>query len=202
MLSSLSARIWLGSLTLIYLLFGYSLTASASTPSVNIHTASKPIVTGQASAAIQQAKAAASAKKKVKPVKVDPERKDQNQVSRSERLELIDHALSLKGVPYVFGGTSRKGFDCSGFTQYVFKGSGISLPRTSFEQCGIGSSVSRDQLQEGDLVFFHTYTAGASHVGIYIGGGRFIHASNSGVRVTNLADNYYEARYLGARHIS
>jgi cell wall-associated NlpC family hydrolase len=123
------------------------------------------------------------------------------QVSRSNSSGLVEHALSLQGVSYAFGGTSRRGFDCSGYTQYVFKGSGISLPRTASEQFKVGSSVSRGQLQTGDLVFFHTYAPGASHVGIYIGGGRFVHASNSGVRTSNLSDSYYAGRYLGARRI-
>jgi len=114
---------------------------------------------------------------------------------------LIDHALSLQGIPYVFGGMSRSGFDCSGFTKYVFAGSGITLPRTSYEQFNAGSAVSRDQLQPGDLVFFTTYAQGPSHVGIYIGGGRFVHASTSGVRTTSLADSYYAARYVGARRV-
>jgi cell wall-associated NlpC family hydrolase len=109
--------------------------------------------------------------------------------------------MSLIGIPYAFGGTSRSGFDCSGYTQYVFKGSGVSLPRTSYAQFGIGSAVSRDQLQPGDLVFFSTYDKGASHVGIYVGGGSFVHASNSGVKTTSLSDSYYESRYVGARRV-
>jgi cell wall-associated NlpC family hydrolase len=124
------------------------------------------------------------------------------QVSRSDSSQIIDHALSLQGVPYHFGGTSRSGFDCSGFTQYVYSASNTALPRTASEQFNVGSSVSRDQLKEGDLVFFSTYSAGPSHVGIYIGGGRFIHASNSGVRITSLSDSYYTSRYLGARRIN
>lgn len=124
------------------------------------------------------------------------------QVSRSNSSSLVENALSLVGVPYVFGGTSRSGFDCSGYTQYVFKGSGISLPRTSASQFNVGSSVSRAQLQSGDLVFFTTYAAGASHVGIYIGGGNFVHASNSGVRTTSLSDSYYANRYVGARRVN
>lgn len=124
------------------------------------------------------------------------------QVSRSDDSSLVDKALSLAGVPYVFGGSSRSGFDCSGYTQYVFKASGISLPRTSVSQFNVGSSVSRDQLQSGDLVFFTTYAAGASHVGIYIGGGNFVHASNSGVRTTSLSDSYYANRYVGARRVN
>lgn len=128
--------------------------------------------------------------------------KQQLQVSRSSNTDaslLIRNAMSLQGTPYSFGGTSRSGFDCSGYTQYVFKGSGISLPRTSYAQFGIGSKVSREQLQPGDLVFFSTYSKGASHVGIYIGGGSFVHASNSGVRTTSLSDSYYASHYLGAR---
>lgn len=122
-------------------------------------------------------------------------------VSRSVSSELVEHALSLQGVPYVFGGTSRSGFDCSGFTQYVFKQSGISLPRTTSEQYKVGSSVKRDKLQAGDLVFFSTYASGASHVGIYIGGGRFVDASNAGVGISNLDKDYYSSRYLGARRV-
>ncbi|MDR3587323.1 MAG: NlpC/P60 family protein [Desulfosporosinus sp.] len=123
-------------------------------------------------------------------------------VSRSDSSELlVDHALSLQGVPYVFGGTSRSGFDCSGYTQYVFKGSGISLPRTAAEQFKVGSSVNREQLQLGDLVFFSTYAPGASHVGIYIGGGRFVAASNTDVCISNLDSGYYMSSYLGARRV-
>ncbi|WP_407314785.1 C40 family peptidase [Desulfosporosinus sp. SB140] len=124
------------------------------------------------------------------------------QISRSDSSVLVDHALSLQGVPYQFGGTNRSGFDCSGFTQYVYMGSNTSLPRTASEQFNVGSSVSRGQLQPGDLVFFSTYAQGASHVGIYIGGGRFVHASNTGVRITSLSDSYYSARYLGARRVN
>lgn len=131
--------------------------------------------------------------------------KQQTQVSRSSSTDssmLIRNAMSLQGIPYVFGGTSRSGFDCSGYTQYVFKGSGVNLPRTSYDQYGVGSAVSRDQLQPGDLVFFSTYAKGASHVGIYVGGGNFMHASNSGVRTTSLSDSYYASRYVGAKRVS
>ena len=114
---------------------------------------------------------------------------------------IVDRALSLQGTPYVFGGTTRSGFDCSGFTKYVYAGSGISLPRTSYAQFASGSAVGRDNLRPGDLVFFSTYAQGASHVGIYTGGGRFVHASNpnSDVKVSSLNDSYYSSRYLGAR---
>jgi len=121
--------------------------------------------------------------------------------SSSGSSSLVDRALSLQGTSYVFGGTSKNGFDCSGFTKYVYSGSGISLPRTSYAQFASGSAVSKNNLQSGDLVFFSTYAKGASHVGIYIGGGRFVHASNpgSGVKTSSLNDSFYSSRYLGAR---
>ncbi|ACL21066.1 cell wall-associated NlpC family hydrolase [Desulfitobacterium sp. LBE] len=115
--------------------------------------------------------------------------------------EISDNAQKLIGTPYVFGGTTTNGFDCSGFTQYVFKGSGIDLPRTSYAQYGIGTAVSKDELQIGDLVFFATYDSGASHVGIYIGEENFIHAARSGIKITGLSDSYYAGRYLGARRV-
>jgi len=123
------------------------------------------------------------------------------QVSRSASSKLVENALSLQGVPYLYGGTSRSGFDCSGYAQYVFKGSGISLPRTAAEQYKVGASITQAELQSGDLVFFTTYAPGASHVGIFIGGGSFAHASNSGVVMTSLSDAYYSSRYLGARRV-
>ncbi|NLI92725.1 MAG: LysM peptidoglycan-binding domain-containing protein [Peptococcaceae bacterium] len=114
---------------------------------------------------------------------------------------LVEFAKSLVGTPYVFGGMSKTGFDCSGYTKYVFAHSGITLPRTSFAQFASGTAVSRSELRPGDLVFFTTYAKGASHVGIYIGGGRFVHADNPrlDVTITSLSDGYYSSRYLGAR---
>lgn len=114
---------------------------------------------------------------------------------------LVNHAMSLIGTPYVWGGTTRSGFDCSGFTQYVYSGSGISIPRTSYSQFASGTSVSRNNLSPGDLVFFDTDGPGASHVGIYIGGGSFVHAANPrrGVITSSLNESYYASHYLGAR---
>lgn len=130
--------------------------------------------------------------------------KDQaSQVSRgSYKVDiLIDNALSLQGVPYKWGGTTRKGFDCSGFVQYVYQGSGIYLPRTSFAMYNVGVSVKREDLQPGDLVFFSTYTKGASDVRIYIGGGRTIGAANDGVEIHNLSESFWSEHYLGARRV-
>lgn len=115
---------------------------------------------------------------------------------------IVQTALRYTGVPYVFGGTSPGGFDCSGYTRYVFAQSGIYLPRMADEQFEVGRHVSYGNLQPGDLVFFSTYASGASHSGIYIGDGRFISAtSSSGVRVDSLDSGYWGPRYIGARRV-
>ena len=107
------------------------------------------------------------------------------------------------GVNYVFGGSSANGLDCSGFTSIVFNEMGISLPRVSREQFAIGTSIERDQLREGDLVFFDTTGKGVSHVGIYLSDDEFIHAASNPGRVlkSKLSEKYYAARYLGARRV-
>jgi cell wall-associated NlpC family hydrolase len=111
-------------------------------------------------------------------------------------------ALRYLGVPYVWGGTTYSGVDCSGFVQAVFEHNGVSLPRTADSQFEVGRAIRMRDLMPGDLVFFETYTVGPSHVGIYLGGGRFVHASASdGVRVDHLSDDYYAERYLGARRL-
>ncbi len=117
--------------------------------------------------------------------------------------QIIATAKKYIGVPYLWAGTTPKGFDCSGYTQYVFKQNGISLSRTTTTQYKEGTYVRRSNLQPGDLVFFeNTYREGISHVGIYIGDGNFIHASSSkGVTITPLSNPYWDARYYGARRI-
>lgn len=117
--------------------------------------------------------------------------------------KIVDTAKQYLGVPYVWGGSTPSGFDCSGLVQYVFKAHGISLPRTTKEQWTVGTSVSKSQLTIGDLVFFaNTYTTGISHVGIYVGDNQFIHASSSkGVIISSLSNTYWAAHYYGCRSI-
>lgn len=115
---------------------------------------------------------------------------------------IVQASLRYQGVPYVFGGTSPNGFDCSGFTRYMFAQVGVQLPRAADEQYGLGQRVSYSRLQPGDLVYFTTYEAGASHVGIYLGNGQFISATSSrGIAIANMESGYWGDRYLGARRV-
>ncbi|MGA8474963.1 MAG: C40 family peptidase [Candidatus Cybelea sp.] len=113
---------------------------------------------------------------------------------------LTRSALRFLGVPYVFGGTTASGFDCSGFVQHVFAMLGIDLPRTADAQYDVGHRAVGGP-HPGDLVFFDTY-GGVSHVGIYLGNGEFVHASSSrGVMVSHLSESYWAARYVGAKRL-
>lgn len=117
------------------------------------------------------------------------------------REELIAYAYTYLGTPYVYGGSSYSGTDCSGFTMAVFAKFGYSLSHGASDQYYTATSVSSEERQAGDLVFFDTF-GGISHVGIYLGGGQFIHASSSGgVKVNSLYESYYAACYLGAGRI-
>lgn len=122
--------------------------------------------------------------------------------TQSKADKVLQTAKSYTGVRYVSRGTSPRGFDCSGYTQFVLKKSGINIPRTAARQYSIGSAVKKSNLKVGDLVFFSTYKRGASHVGIYAGNNKFIHSSSSkGVTTTSLSNVYWKTRYIGARRI-
>ena len=115
---------------------------------------------------------------------------------------VVSDSMNYLGVPYVFGGTTPSGFDCSGYVRYVFANAGIYLPRTADAQYECGYPVSTSELQAGDLVFFSTYDVGPSHVGIYLGDGEFINASSSqGVSIASIYSSYWGSCYIGARRV-
>lgn len=121
------------------------------------------------------------------------------------RAEVADYAQQLLGVPYRLGGTDPdSGLDCSGLVRYVFEQvAGITLPRTVLAQSRVGKWIPRARLRRGDLVFFHTRRSRFSHVGIYIGHGRFVHAPRPGaeVEVSELGDPYWRRHFSGARRV-
>jgi cell wall-associated NlpC family hydrolase len=116
---------------------------------------------------------------------------------------VVATALEFQGVPYVFGGTDPAGFDCSGLVQYVFARHGTQLPREVRDQYRTGRRVDVRDVQPGDLLFFQTVTRGASHVGLAIGGGQFVHAPSSRgvVRVERYDGSYWASRFVGARRV-
>lgn len=123
---------------------------------------------------------------------------------RGDADELISNAMGFLGVAYRFGGTSPTGFDCSGFMQFIFRKSfSVNLPRTSAEQANVGIPVSRNELRPGDMVFFRTSGNRISHVGMYVGNDRFIHAPRTGKRIeiTSLNSQYWGTRYATARRV-
>lgn len=125
--------------------------------------------------------------------------------SYSKGQEIADYALQFKGYRYVHGGSSPSGFDCSGFTTYIYKQFGYSLNRTASGQLDNGTPVSMSELQPGDLVIFKkgNSSSRATHVGLYIGNSQFIHASTAkvGVIISKLSDAYYTTGFVGGRRI-
>lgn len=138
-------------------------------------------------------------------IKKETENKQQEpkklQTTGAAYTNVIEKAYAQIGTPYVWGGESPEGFDCSGFIQYVFGAENIALPRTVSDTWNFTSHVNSPSV--GDLVFFETYKPGPSHMGIYLGNGKFIHAGESrGVEVSKLKNSYWSQRYLGARRVN
>lgn len=117
--------------------------------------------------------------------------------------QIVSTGKNYIGVRYRYGGSSANGFDCTGYTQFVYKQHNISVPRSTSEQAKVGTALSKSELQIGDLVIFkNTYRSGPSHAGIYIGDGQFIHSSTSrGVRIDHMDDNYWGGRFHSARRV-
>ena len=122
-------------------------------------------------------------------------------ISGSQGAAIVSTAEQFIGTPYVFGGTTPSGFDCSGLVQYVFKQNGLTIPRLADEQYELGKAAKTSQLTAGDLVFFTTYMEGVSHCGIYVGNRKFLHASSHGVRIDSLDNEYWNPRFVGARKL-
>jgi murein DD-endopeptidase len=113
----------------------------------------------------------------------------------------VRHALEVVGTPYVWGGNTPRGFDCSGLVQYSYSLVGVELPRVTIMQRSATQAVSRKQLRPGDLVFFHIDGKRNSHIGIYIGDGKFVHAPRTGkfVSTASLSNPYWQRNFAGAR---
>ena len=119
--------------------------------------------------------------------------------------DLVVNAMGFLGVPYQRGGTNINGFDCSGFVRAMYENTlGLVLPHNAKAQAAATQKIDQAELQPGDLVFFNTLRKAFSHVGIYVGEGKFIHSPRSGgeVRIENMSDNYWRNRFNGARRVN
>lgn len=137
--------------------------------------------------------------------KTSPETRKTETLSQEQAAQLQSAILALGkrylGVPYVHGGMSPKGFDCSGFTSYIYSKNGYSLHRVDCDQLQDGFIIAKEEMQAGDLVFFRKGNCVTSHVGIYAGDGKVLHASTRGISLNDLDDDYYSRYYLCARRV-
>lgn len=117
------------------------------------------------------------------------------------KARIIASVLSWQGISYKWGGRTRAGVDCSGLVQRVFMENGVQLPRTSYEQFRMGVGIPKGNLEPGDLVFFNTNGAGASHVGLFLGNGQFISATKNCVEIQSLDQPYWAKTYRGSRRV-
>jgi len=156
------------------------------------------------------ARRAALAKKRVKQIaKATVSAKKRGltyQITDDDRKKLLDYAKFFKGGKYIWGGTTPKGFDCSGYVQYLYKKHGINLPRTAWSQSKKGLAVSKENLQKGDLLFFLTDKKRGipvTHVGIYLGNGEFIHAASrkKGIIISPITHGSYAETFVSARRV-
>ncbi len=127
-------------------------------------------------------------------------------LTADDQKKLLDYAKYFKGGKYVWGGTTPKGFDCSGYVQYLYKKHGVNLPRTAWSQSKKGMPVSKDQLEKGDLLFFLTDKKRGipvTHVGIYLGDGEFIHAASKkkGIIISPITHGHYAKTFVSARRV-
>ena len=165
------------------------------------------LLAGTAGVAVAAPKAGAKTEEKPNSTMARAEKalRDIGSKAKDTASDVTSYALSLIGVDYKFGGnTPDQGLDCSGLIRYVFQqATGISLPRTAREQARMGQSVAIDKLQPGDLVFFNTRRFQFSHVGLYVGDNRFVHAPSRGgaVEVVNLDQRYWQKTFNGARRV-
>ena len=157
------------------------------------------------------ARLAANAKQRIKEMKKIAERAQQAgktyHFSEADKKKLLDYAKYFKGGKYIWGGTSPKGFDCSGYVQYLYKKHHVNLPRTAWAQSKKGMSINKADLKKGDLVFFLTDKKRGipvTHVGIYIGNGKFIHAASKkkGIIISPLTHGHYAKTFVSARRVT
>jgi len=158
----------------------------------------------------RMARLAAIAKQKVMKIKKAQQQAKLKHIdyklSANEREALTEYAKYFKGGRYIWGGTTPKGFDCSGYVQYLYKKQGINLPRTALSQSQVGEDVDIDNLKKGDLLFFLTdkkRKIPVTHVGIYIGNGEFIHAASrkKGIIISPITQGYYAKKFVKAKRI-